>query len=1401
MLLLVRRFSLLALFLTLLTLAAIPPTHAATQELVENGGFESGDNGDWALSGAVITSGGNQYAGNYYAVLGEINGQTDLLSQVMQIPTNAGQATASFYYYIYTEETGGTAYDTLTVTLEDLTTGQSYPIASLSNNDGNTCTSGSSCYKYAGAQIDFSGLDGHNVQIRFQSTLDASVFTSFKIDNVSLLVNVEEVQQGAAPTAVTTSASSITQTSVTLRGTVNPNGLESQAFFNWRIPGQAANPTVPFQEIGAGTNPVSVSETISGLTADTLYEYQIYGINSINADAGAWVQFRTGANTTPSYECSDGIDNDGDGDVDYPNDSGCSSTTDNSEYAAPPQCSDGLDNDNDGQIDYPNDQDCSSADDTNETGFSAGGTDLLIANKTYSNGSSDPDIEWPLSDLHTQRFTNESNVVPGDWGISSVTVRAATVDAYLCMYLTQTSDDENGLTQAESELGDGSENGELDSAVEFMVWADDGNGTLEEDETIVTMNVFESVGVASANEDMFSLVDSTKGVWGESVVPAEAERSLGMAWCYGSLTLNPNPAGTGGNLGAPGYSCDSSGVDNSALTDSFTYSVEFFATQSRNNFSFTCANASSFGFSDTEISTENTFTAAPFSDGEASTGNDVTPETEGCTDETATNYDYEATIDDDTCEYENTPPTVTLLGEEIITLTQGETWSDPGATGWDEEDGILPVSIIGDTITDQSAPGQYILFYRVVDSSEATDTASRIVVVTDPESDFRSYVPEQSKNSCGNSLSPLTLTPEPSRSLVVIVHGWNANADGWVEDLRRDIWSQVDREATYVHSFDWRAAANTPVPQLAYQNAAEQGGVCLANEIRRYNPSHVHLIAHSAGSNVIQSAVESLADSIPVADAPTFHLTFLDAYTPYGDAERYGDAGAFRDITYAEHYVDVRDLVDLRESEFDLVAALLDTTDSWFGNTVNFNITELDPDLNRFLLESPADYAMRVHNWPTNQYRESIWQPEIKFGFPFAVESGTTINLQQRRLDGVWCDVTNLSEPYANCRQSTGAKIVAFKKDFDDALEENLTELGDEVVDLALSAHDMAVIFGNSTIDLGNATIDFWSTAASGAARLAMSGAVSTAQWAVENNLTTSSFWLLTGSPSWISFELSVTEPVNILSFDYVFPETAHEGQFAVFVNEQLVFTRNGAISQPNELSHAEIALPKRLEEGSHTITFRLDPGREDKQEEVYFMNVSLGALLVERSSEPALLDSTPPETSLLLSGEEVSHQIYRGQVEVSLASNDGESGVGVAITEYSIGIDDWMPYNEPISLSEEGLFTVFYQAADMAGNVEEAKSVTFEIVTTRGLIEGVYETVRESGPKQLEQMLMNALRDKSWNGREVDLARGRSVLSHTENAIRFAEKEGMTEAAERLTLAHTLMLESDRKVPKRSDR
>jgi hypothetical protein len=77
---------------------------------------------------------------------------------------------------------------------------------------------------------------------------------------------------------------------------------------------------------------------------------------------------------TPLPQCSDGLDNDCDGRIDFGVDPGCASAEDDDEHGSK-QCDDGIDNDDDGDTDYqisspectaPKDSNCTSPTDDNE---------------------------------------------------------------------------------------------------------------------------------------------------------------------------------------------------------------------------------------------------------------------------------------------------------------------------------------------------------------------------------------------------------------------------------------------------------------------------------------------------------------------------------------------------------------------------------------------------------------------------------------------------------------------------------------------------------------------------------------------------------------------------------------------------------------------------------------------------------------------------------------------------------------------------------------------------------------------------------------------------------------------------------------------------------------------------
>ncbi len=107
------------------------------------------------------------------------------------------------------------------------------------------------------------------------------------------------------------------------------------------------------------------NDGITGLSTEDRIENYKYLANLINEVAGT--NFYVPPYAAPP-QCTDGIDNDGDLETDYPEDPGCESANDNDESdLVPTQCSDGVDNDGDQLIDYPGDTGCASAADDDET--------------------------------------------------------------------------------------------------------------------------------------------------------------------------------------------------------------------------------------------------------------------------------------------------------------------------------------------------------------------------------------------------------------------------------------------------------------------------------------------------------------------------------------------------------------------------------------------------------------------------------------------------------------------------------------------------------------------------------------------------------------------------------------------------------------------------------------------------------------------------------------------------------------------------------------------------------------------------------------------------------------------------------------------------------------------------
>ncbi|MDQ8706287.1 DUF1080 domain-containing protein [Streptomyces sp. LHD-70] len=122
---------------------------------------------------------------------------------------------------------------------------------------------------------------------------------------------------------------------------------------------------------------------------------------------------------------------------------------------------------------------------------------------------------------------------------------------------------------------------------------------------------------------------------------------------------------------------------------------------------------------------------------------------------------------------------------------------------------------------------------------------------------------------------------------------------------------------------------------------------------------------------------------------------------------------------------------------------------------------------------------------------------------------------------------------------------------------------------------------------------------------------------------------------------------------------------------------------------------------GSHKIRYRAT----DKA----------GNVAAEKAVEFAVVapdtdDTTPPETSATVTGEQNADGAYVGMATVTVAASDAGSGVNTV--QYAVGDSgEWQAYAAPVMFHDPGTYKVRYRATDKAGNAAAEKAVDFVVV------------------------------------------------------------------------------------------
>jgi hypothetical protein len=163
--------------------ATSTPTATPTpgQQLLVNGGFE-GSASPWIGSGTgyAYSTGAYPHSGTGYIILGINNNASGQSYQTVTVPSSASGAFTFWLNVTSSETTTSIQYDRLFVEVRNTAGTLLSTVATYSNLNKGTAG------VYSQKSFNLAAYRGQTVRIQFRATTDASLTTSFRIDDVSL---------------------------------------------------------------------------------------------------------------------------------------------------------------------------------------------------------------------------------------------------------------------------------------------------------------------------------------------------------------------------------------------------------------------------------------------------------------------------------------------------------------------------------------------------------------------------------------------------------------------------------------------------------------------------------------------------------------------------------------------------------------------------------------------------------------------------------------------------------------------------------------------------------------------------------------------------------------------------------------------------------------------------------------------------------------------------------------------------------------------------------------------------------------------------------------------------------------------------------------------------------------
>jgi hypothetical protein len=380
----------------------------------------------------------------------------------------------------------------------------------------------------------------------------------------------------------------------------------------------------------------------------------------------------------------------------------------------------------------------------------------------------------------------------------------------------------------------------------------------------------------------------------------------------------------------------------------------------------------------------------------------------------------------------------------------------------------------------------------------------------------------------------ITYSPLPPKevgrdSLVLVTHGWQPFSNPtWVDDMVAILREKLLMKPNWqVLPYDWRNDARGLDPIKA-ANHAEMHGRSAGTDISTQGWAHVHLIAHSAGSSLIEAAAEKIR---AISSGTTIHTTFLDPFVANGGRTKFGVHSDWSDC-YFSHDNPASIVCNLIRLETLRLSAPL--TEGPLMNSYNVEVSALDPCAQSVLSSDLKFEVLSRHDWPHDFYANTV--------------SGT-----QNGSEGLGFPLSKEGGGWDNQGNYTMGQAPRFLGENRTRTELNplIANLGSK---LAVGALDRATSLTGTVL-----VFDYGAS-------------------------------LVSGSPVWLSVAVTVTNPVNFVSLQAAFTSgNTAEGLLSVYWNTNQIGTIDERLISPGFRDYT-FALPGTITNGVYALGFRLDP-------------------------------------------------------------------------------------------------------------------------------------------------------------------------------------------------------------------